>query len=574
MAYSSDDEMNEAPQQMDTEGYELTELQNMVFGENGNDVETAEIQDPDIEDSEEVEISFNSEDDNIPLARQNIDGYEWKTPQGRQPVLIPFMKESGINKNLSDLLIGKEPLEFYSALVDDNIFQYIVEQTNLYATQTILNENNVTSQARVHSWYPTDIYEMKRFFGLVIYMGIVRLPKLADYWSREPMYKNEFASTSMSRNRFELLLRMVHYADNEDNTQNNRLHKVQSLVVKVVHNFQTVLGPGEMVCIDESLIPFRGRVIMRQYLKGKRHKYGIKIFKLCCNGGYTYNIEIYAGKNLDKNRNTPSSVVMKLAEPLLDSGRTLITDNWYTSLPLAVQLLNRQTHLIGTLKKNRKGIPREVTNKKLKSGEYIAKENRKGITVLSWRDKRYVLMLSTKHSDSQIEVRNRRGLTKKKPEMIVTYNQGKSPVDQSDQMTAYQSPLRKTIKWYRKLAFEILLNTAMVNAWLMFKEVEHVETGILGFRKSVAYALCSSRPPSPDVEVATTNRNRRSRHEISNTEIHKRKPCQLCYEAAKRSHGWRVARNIKRIRTYCKGCEGTPHLCIECFNRKHRYSME
>ncbi|XP_072400638.1 uncharacterized protein [Diabrotica undecimpunctata] len=100
----------------------------------------------------------------------------------------------------------------------------------------------------------------------------------------------------------------------------------------------------------------------------------------------------------------------------------------------------------------------------LKPGEYISKENHKGITVLSWRGKRYVLMFSTKHLDSQIEVGNRRGQTKKKPEMIFAYNQGKSSVDQSDQMTSYQSPLRKTIKWNRKLAFDILLNIAMVNA--------------------------------------------------------------------------------------------------------------
>jgi hypothetical protein len=77
------------------------------------------------------------------------------------------------------------------------------------------------------------------------------------------------------------------------------------------------------------------------------------------------------------------------------------------------------------------------------------------------------MMLSTKHSDSQIEVQNRRGQANTKPEMIVAYNEGKSPVDLSDQMAAYQTPLRKSIKWYRKLAFEILLNTAMVNARMM-----------------------------------------------------------------------------------------------------------
>ncbi|XP_071051342.1 piggyBac transposable element-derived protein 4-like [Onthophagus taurus] len=482
MSDSSDSEMNEVPQQIETQA---SESESNV---------------------EEPEAFSDSQDDRTPNALRNIDGPEWKAPQGNQPVLIPFTKESGVNKNLSELLIVEEPLGFYSALVYDGIFQYIVDQTNLYATQTLTNEKDVTPHARVNDWFPTDIYEMKRFFGLVIYMGIVRLPKLADFWSREPMFKTEFASAAMPRNRFQLLLNMVHFADNENNPQNDRLHKLQSLVDMVVHNFQTVLEPGETICIDESLIPFRGRLVMRQYLKGKRHKYDIKIFKLCCNEGYTYNIQIYAGKNIDQQQTTPTRVVMKLAEPLLDCGRTMITDNWYTSLSLAEQLLDRQTHLIGTLRKNRKENPRTVTEKKLKPGECFAGENHKGITILSWRDKRYVLMLSTKHSDSQTEVRNRRGQTKKKPEVVLAYNKGKSPVDKSDQITAYQSPLRKTIKWYRKLAFEILLNTAIVNAGLMYKEVKHENISILAFRKSVAYGLCSVRPP-PAEEIETVMPN-------------------------------------------------------------------
>jgi hypothetical protein len=98
-----------------------------------------------------------------------------------------------------------------------------------------------------------------------------------------------------------------------------------------MHNFQAALEPGETICIDE-------------YLKGKRHKYGIKVFKLCCNGGYTYNTEMYASKNLEIQKTTPSRVVIKLSEPLLDCGRTMVTDNLYTSLAFAEELLNRQTH--------------------------------------------------------------------------------------------------------------------------------------------------------------------------------------------------------------------------------------
>nr|CAH7716797.1 unnamed protein product [Callosobruchus chinensis] len=48
------------------------------------------------------------------------------------------------------------------------------------------------------------------------------------------------------------------------------------------------------------------------------------------------------------------------------------------------------------------------------------------------------------------------------------YNEAKSAIDQSDQIASYQSPLRKYLKWYRKLVIEFLLGTALVNAHFIY----------------------------------------------------------------------------------------------------------
>lgn len=69
-----------------------------------------------------------------------------------------------------------------------------------------------------------------------------------------------------------------------------------------------------MLCIDESIIPFRERIIFRRYMKQKKHKYGIKIFKLCCDDNCTYNFRIYTGKSLEKENTTPTNVVINLCE--------------------------------------------------------------------------------------------------------------------------------------------------------------------------------------------------------------------------------------------------------------------
>lgn len=80
-------------------------------------------------------------------------------------------------------------------------------------------------------------------------------------------------------------------------------------------------------------------------------------------------------------------------------------------------------------------------------------ENERGITVLKWKDKRDVLMLSTKHSNEFCTVQKKNGKSVRKPKMVVAYDKAKGTVD----LGAYSSPLRKTV----------ILNTAVVNAWIM-----------------------------------------------------------------------------------------------------------
>ncbi|CAG5000597.1 unnamed protein product [Parnassius apollo] len=170
----------------------------------------------------------------------------------------------------------------------------------------------------------------------------------------------------------------------------------------------------------------------------------------------------------------------------------MYTDNWYTSVDLADKLLDSETHLVGTLRKNRKRLPKEVTETKLKPGEYISRENQRGITVMKWRDKREVLLLSTKHSNILKESVSKRGLVTKKPKIILSYNQAKSAVDLSDQMSAYSTPLRKTVKWYRKLACELLLNTSIVNALVLYKQTTKRNISIVKFRQAIIKYLMTT----------------------------------------------------------------------------------
>lgn len=118
---------------------------------------------------------------------------------------------------------------------------------------------------------------------------------------------------------------------------------------------------------------------------------------MCINDGYTIGFKIYAGQESVPGVGVSTKIVMELAEEYLDKGRTTYTDNWYMSVTLANQLLNRSTNLVGTLRLNRKFNPVSVEKKKFKKGEFVASQSQNNIVVLKWKDKWDILMLSTKH---------------------------------------------------------------------------------------------------------------------------------------------------------------------------------
>ncbi|CAH1995996.1 unnamed protein product [Acanthoscelides obtectus] len=191
---------------------------------------------------------------------------------------------------------------------------------------------------------------------------------------------------------------------------------------------------------------------------------------------------------------------------LLNEGRTLYIDNFYTSVQLCKALLNCKTYVCGTVRQNRKGNPPTVCKKKLRKGEVFGQQNQNGIRVMKWLDKRPVLMISTCPSH-QAELKatgkkTRKGEDTFKPQAVIDYNNAKKGVDISDQMSSYYTCIRKSIKWYKKVFFEILLGTCMVNSWVIYNYYGRnaKKLSMLQFREQVARGLLEEEDIEENIE--------------------------------------------------------------------------
>ncbi|XGW33830.1 hypothetical protein V3C99_017916 [Haemonchus contortus] len=446
-----------------------------------------------------------------------------------------------------EVLSCQEPIDFFELFLNDEILDLIVKETNRYGTHC--NED----------FQETDSEEMRRFAGLCLQMGMVKLPRLRDYWSSRPGFGGHaVASKIMARNRFEELLKYLHLADNE-NFDGDRLYKIKRFVQLFNKTAARLYSIGKEVCVDESLVPFRGRIVFRQYMPAKRHRYGIKLFKLCAKGGYTVRIKIYAGKDPSRHEPLADQVVLELMEGFLDEGRIVCTDNFYSSVGLAEKLISRRSHLVGTLRRNRKGIPKEIKETKLKRGQLCCKQKRNGVLVLKWRDKRDLYVISTKH-DATVG-------TSQKPEVVDDYNEMKGFVDLSDQMASYTPFVRRTMKWYKRIFFHLITQTAVVNAWKLYKDVVK-NIRLNDFKVEAVESLLNV-----DQSYTSSHHSHFMRHVLK--EVSKgpkginRRRCAEFYAAMSKEQGAAMAsKKTKRVSTRCSKCR--KFFCIDCFNKKHK----
>ena len=275
---------------------------------------------------------------------------------------------------------------------------------------------------------------------------------------------------TMSRNRYQLIQRYLHFSDNNAaGTNEDRLYKIRTILDIVVNNFRTnYILVGE-ISLDEAMLGWRGRLWLRVYNPGKITKYGILVRMVCeSSTGYISNLQIYDGKC-----GPLTETVGFLLEPYERKGYHLYQDNCYNSVHQANELLQKLIRVCGTNRVNR-GLPKDMIEeaKTLKKG-YVTFRRNQEILLISYQDKRLVNMISTLHTAVVIETTSRRmGAAKKKHKCVIDCNTHMHGVDTAEQYLAYYPFIRKTVKWPKKVFF-YLLQCCLFNSYVTFSKNNH-----------------------------------------------------------------------------------------------------
>ena len=119
---------------------------------------------------------------------------------------------------------------------------------------------------------------MTLYLGLLIHMGLVRFPKLIYHWYQNDLYSCNICPRVMKRDEFRQISSFLHISDNRNSNLNDKLYKVRPLLNLLVKKWQHYYVLGKIICLDERMMKYKGRVSFKQYNPAKPTRWGIKAF--------------------------------------------------------------------------------------------------------------------------------------------------------------------------------------------------------------------------------------------------------------------------------------------------------
>ena len=369
------------------------------------------------------ELEFDAEgvsDDEVePVGETDPFGFRFVTPlnlRNSDKHQVPLPAFVGEETKATDAMpkFG-HPVEAFKAFMDYEVASHIIDCTNERA-QIFLGDNPKKIINGIQ-WKPLNMDTFHVFIGLVLLIGIVRLPRLHMYWSDHILVGGPpiFCAKVMSRNMFQNILKFLRFSKREEVRPRTPKTRLESFLRLLRKKCKDNVHIGQHIAIDESLMLYKGRLFFKQFIKTKRARFGIKILFVCPGHpdwqGFSWDFEIYYGAGTeysvdddpDLEEDDPrgseltksEAIVVYLMQGLLGQDRHVIVDNWYASLRLAIYLLYKGTTMTGVVRSDR-GVPQLLKDDPLgnKASSFVRRGN---VLITKFQDRKPVYSITTRY---------------------------------------------------------------------------------------------------------------------------------------------------------------------------------
>jgi hypothetical protein len=191
-----------------------------------------------------------------------------------------------------------EPINIFQLFFTDDLLEAISVNTNHYAAQKRAGKGLENMRGR--AWKDTTSRDIKCWLGIVIYMGVVGLPAVRDYWSTDGLLPSHDICHYMSLTRWEDIKGYLHIASPDaathDPTGKKLWHqKIDPLLNQVRYAAQSYRIPSSNIAIDEAIIRYTGRSSDTYKTPFKPIPQGLK-FHCAADHGYIFDFHPTSNK--------------------------------------------------------------------------------------------------------------------------------------------------------------------------------------------------------------------------------------------------------------------------------------
>lgn len=418
-------------------------------------------------------------------------------PSFTEKANIKWTRRQGVFKEINQepfvqMIVSNQanPLDYFLKYLPDEFFDEAAAFTNIYgaenerkAVQKELSASHFPKRKR-QSFKPATSNEIRTVFALHIFMGILKYPRIKMYWRSgiAPIIIRK----SMSCDRFLELRRALHFVDESlVVSKTDKMYKVRPML-DYIRNRMLPLPLEKKLCVGEQMIPYKGSLNLKQYMKNKAPKlpnWGVKVYVMCGASGIAYDFIVYQGSTSEINKEMikqfgfGASVVLHLCKriPTTNLGHSMYFDHFFTTYGLLEVLRDRSIAAAGTVRINRMANPPFRDDKDMKkagrgtSDEVFSKDEK--IVLTKWYDNHPVHLASNYIGVQPVSIVTkfdkvqRTQVSFSQPAVVRDYNQSMGGVDHLDHMVSYYRTFLKSRDWNLRMVTHFL-ELAVTCSWL------------------------------------------------------------------------------------------------------------
>jgi len=153
------------------------------------------------------------------------------------------------------------------------------QTVNLICKNPNKNAEKEQAKGKKFVWEELKPVKFLMYVGLMMFMALLKLPKVRDYWRKGSHLSVLFPASVMTRDRFMAISRAVHLSDPDHDLANDRkkdtpeydpLHRLKPLQATITEPCKAMWQPRKDISIDERMVATKTKIGLRQYMKANQ----------------------------------------------------------------------------------------------------------------------------------------------------------------------------------------------------------------------------------------------------------------------------------------------------------------